>query len=448
MKTKSLLALGILIFSGSVAFSASNNDETASKQLEIYPKNLARQHVGTNLFVFNPTNQNYVPTEASAAWLDDDVATGWPPLPGKNYYLVSLSQPQLLTNFSLSTKAGSSGMVTISAGDEPAPPTAKSWTVLAKDLSIDAINNKKLTKPFSRFAKYLLIETNIADPNPWYSIYLYSEKPSTGYHIAKRAAPIDTKSIFGPFVNNQTVFNLSSLYANSTVVYSNMDASATDLQKSIDDNPESSITIAPSKDQSGLVIRYGEPREIQRLSIMTDPSAKGRLDFYLVNNPTDAQPVPAPAPVTSNAQGSQYLKVVNTEPAQPAPAQTTGGPIAVDKLTPTATLVLDGSTGRGSIDFPPVLASNMIVRWTPETAGQNLAINEINSFGDLSLNDYELVSDLPAVGEQTPDVSKDEKDSKDTKDSPAPVGELLPGKDPFDPAPLGFPPNQPTPLSP
>ena len=276
------MALGLLIFSGSLAFAASNDDQTAAKQLEIYPKNLARHNVGTNIFVFNPTNQNYVPTEAAAAWLDDDVATGWPPLPGKNYYLVTLSEPQLMTNLAISTKAGTTGTVTISAGDEPAPPSAKSWTVLAKDLSVDAINNKKLGKPFSRFAKYLLIETNVADPSPWYSIYVYGEKP--GYRLSYRRSatnPIDTKSIFGPFVNNQTVFNLSSLYANSTVVYSNMDASATDLQKSIDDNPESSITIAPSKDQPGLVIRYGEPRQIQRLSVMADPSAKGRLDFYL-----------------------------------------------------------------------------------------------------------------------------------------------------------------------
>jgi len=447
MKTKSLMALGLLIFSGSLAFSASNDDQAASKQLEIYPKNLARQHVGTNLFVFNPTNQNYVPTEASAAWLDDDVATGWPPTPGKSYYLLSLSQPQLMTNFSISTKAGASGMVTISVGDEPAPPTAKSWTVVAKDLSIDSINNRKLAKPFSRFAKYMLIETNIADPNPWYSLYLYSDKPSIGYHIEKRSQPIDTRSVFGPFVNNQTVFNLSSLYAHGSVVYSNTDESNVGLQKAIDDNPETSMSIAPSKD-SGLVIRYGEAREIQRLSILTDPSAKGRLDFYLVNGLPAQQAVPAPAPVTSNAQGSQYLKVVNEEPSQPVtqPAPV-NGPVALDKLTPTATLVLDGSTGRGSIDFPPVLASNMIVRWTPETAGQNLTINEINSFGDLSLNDYQLVSDLPAVGEQTADVSKDEKDSKD-KQSPDPVGELLPGKDPFLPAGLGFPPNLPNPLSP
>jgi hypothetical protein len=91
----------------------------------------------------------------------------------------------------------------------------------------------------------------------------------------------------------------------------------------------------------------------------------------------------------------------------------------------------------------------MILRWTPEVAGQNLSIHEINSFGDLSLNDYELISDLPAVGEGPTD-GKDAKDMGDPKDkqAPDPVGELLPGKDPFLPAGLGFPPNLPNPLSP
>ncbi len=124
------------------------------------------------------------------------------------------------------------------------------------------------------------------------------------------------------------------------------------------------------------------------------------------------------------------------------------GAVSLDNLTPTVSLVLDGSTGRGSIDFPAVMASNMIVRWTPETAGPNITISEINSFGDLSLNDYQLVSDAPAVGELNNDLSKDDsKDSKD-KQAPPPVGELLPGKDPFLPAGLGFPPNLTRVLSP
>ncbi len=189
MKTKSLLAIGALLFSSAFVFAATEATDGAAKQLQIYPKNLARQNVGTNLFVFDAASQNYIPTAAAAAWLDDDVATGWPPGTGKSYYLLTLSEPQLVTNFAISTKAGSNGIVTIYANsnDEPAPPSAKSWTPLVKDVSIDAINNKTLAKPFSHFAKYLLIETNVADPSPWYSIYVYGSTPASSFHLAKRA---------------------------------------------------------------------------------------------------------------------------------------------------------------------------------------------------------------------------------------------------------------------
>ncbi len=431
MNTKSLFAIGALIFSSAVAFAADPSG-SADKQLQIYPKNLARQSVGTNLFVFNPTSQSYVPTEAAAAWLDDDVATGWPPAPGKAYYLLSFSQAQLLTNFAISTKAGSTGTVTIYASDDLAPPTAKTWTPIVKDLSIESINNKTMAKPFSRMTKYLLLETNIADPNPWYSIYVYGETPATSYQIEKRAKSIDPTPIFGQFVNNGTMFNLSSLYADATVMYSNGSNSPVDLQKVIDDNPETSVSLAPSKDESGMIVRYSEPRQIQRISVMADPAAKGRLDFFLVGT--------LPASMQSSVKSdTQIMKVANTTPPADASA---GGPVTLDNLTPNATLVLDGTTGRGSIDFPAVTASYMIVRWTPEVAGQNISIAEINSFGDLSLADYELTSQTPdTVASGAPDLSKDmSKDmSKDSKDL-APVLEPPP-KDPFLPGGLGFPPN-------
>lgn len=422
MKTKSLFAIGALIFSSAIAFAAD-------KQEQIYPKNLARQGVGTNLFVFNPTSQSYVPTEAAAAWLDDDVVTGWPPAPGKAYYLLSFSQAQLLTNLAISTKAGSAGTVTIYASDDLAPPTAKTWTPIVKDLSIESINNKTMAKPFSRMTKYLLIETNIADPSPWYSLYIYGEIPATSFQIQKREKSIDTTPIFGQFVNNGTMFNLSSLYADASVTYSNAASSPVELQKAIDDNPETSVNLAPSKDESGMIVRYNDARQIQRISVMADPAAKGRLDFFLVGS--------LPASMQSSAKSDgQFMKVANTTPAADA-----GGAVTLDNLTPNATLVLDGSTGRGSIDFPAVTASYMIVRWTPEAAGQNISIAEINSFGDLSLADYELTSSTPdTVASAPPDMSKegDFKDASKDKDI-APVAEGP--KDPFLPGTLGFPPN-------
>lgn len=437
MNTKSLLAIGALVFSSAFAFAATDNGGSADKQLQIYPMNLARQGVGTNMFVFDSASQKYLPTQAAAAWLDDDVVTGWPPAPGKSYYLLSFSEAQLLTNFAISTKAGSNGTVSLYASDDLAAPTAKTWTPIVKDLSVESINNKTLAKPFAQSAKYLLIETNIEDPNPWYSIYVYGETPATAYHIEKRAKSIDTNAIFGQFVNNETMFNMSSLYAGASVMYSNTSNDQVELQKAIDDNPETSITIAPTKDQSGLIIRYGDSQQIQRISVMADPGAKGKLDFFLVSSlPASAQPA------TSQTKGgnsdAQFLKVANTTPdaADAAPS----GPVTLDNLTPNATLVFDGSTGRGSIDFPAVTASYMIVRWTPETAGQNITIAEINSFADLSLSDYQLVSDMPTVAEG-PDMSK-EGDFKDKQGPLAPVEQgPLPGKDPFLPGGLGFPPN-------
>ena len=98
MTHKSLIPLAILATS-IAAFAAPHEADPASKSLQVYPKNLARQHLGANLFLFNPSAQSYATTEAAAAWLDDDVTTGWPVMAGKQYYLLALPEPAVLTNF-------------------------------------------------------------------------------------------------------------------------------------------------------------------------------------------------------------------------------------------------------------------------------------------------------------------------------------------------------------
>src|SRR4051812_32108389 len=96
------LSLALLATSACATLAFAAESDPASKQYQVYPKNLARQHVGSNLFVFNATNNTYVPTEASAAWLDEDITTGWPVLAGKQHYLLALSEPELVSNFSVS----------------------------------------------------------------------------------------------------------------------------------------------------------------------------------------------------------------------------------------------------------------------------------------------------------------------------------------------------------
>ena len=275
MKTAIIVSLATVL-SSSITFAAEA--DLSKKQLQNYPKNLARQHVGSNLFLFNPASQTFVQTEAAAAWLDDDVSTGWPVMAGQQHYLLSLAEPEILTNFSISARP-SSGTVTIYAGDEPAPPAAKSWTVISRDVPFDSINDRKLTKSFSKLAKYVLIETNIADPGPVFSLHVYGEKSAVDFDLRQREQPIDPRGIFGKYLNNQTTFNVDGLYAHSRVDYANAPDGFVGWQKAIDDDPESSLQLLPSTNEAGAVIKYDHAKTISRVSLQTD-TAKGKLDFY------------------------------------------------------------------------------------------------------------------------------------------------------------------------
>ena len=416
--------------------------DPATKQLQVYPKNLARQHLGANLFVFNPKNQAYVPTEAAAAWLDDDATTGWPALPGKQHYLVALPEPELVSNFSLSSQP-SNGTVTLYAGDEPAIPGAKSWSPLTGPVAMDSVNDKKLASPFSRLAKYVLIETNIADPGSIYSLNLYGDKPASSYSLRKRPQTIDAHAIFGQYVNQKTEFNLNGIYSQGRVTYANSPDGALSWQKGIDDNPESSVTIASSTQESGAVIHYGTPQSVSRISLLTDSTAKGTLDFFLVS---DALPAVAQAP----ADDAAIIKASNTVPAA-APDATLPKAVSLEGKTPTISIVLDGSNPRAAVDFPAVEASSLLVRWTPANGTDPIAIRELGSFGAYSLNDYEVGMNPEAVAERGTGLSgKDGKDGKEAiaegpRDPKDPKGldpvAAGPAGSPYLPGALGFPPN-------
>jgi hypothetical protein len=122
-------------------------------------------------------------------------------------------------------------------------------------------------------------------------------------------------------------------------------------------------------------------------------------------------------------------------------------------LHPVQTINFDGSTPRASVDFTPTSGNVLLARWTPETPGQPLNVREINSFGDLALNDYQLAP--PPVTEGPQDNSGAAASGKETigketlpvgeggKEPLPPVAEEAPLKTPFDPGVPVFPPNIP-----
>ncbi|MEA3211515.1 MAG: hypothetical protein QOE70_4572 [Chthoniobacter sp.] len=406
MKTTSLVLVVSVVCS---AFASAAESDLASRQLQVYPKNLARQHLGSNLFLFNSATRTYAPTEAAAAWLDDDITTGWAIMAGKQHYLLALSEPEVLSNFSISTRPAT-GTITLYAGDEPATPGAKSWTVIARDLPLELVNNKKLARPFSRFAKYLLIETDIAEPGPMFGLYVFGEKPAVSYSLLKRVQPIDARAIFGQYVNEQTNFNLSGLYSGGRVSYANSPDTYLAWQRAIDDNPESGVAIAATTNESGAVISYGQPRTISRISVFTDPGAKGKLDFY----------------------------------AMPAAALANRSAVSLEGETPTMSIVFDGTNPRASVEFPSVEAGQLALRWTPISAADSLTLREVSTFDGLTLNDYEVSLSPAAVAEYregSSDGSKEGKDFVDPKKNPTPPEvALAPNASPYLPGSLGFPP--------
>ena len=425
MKTTSIVSL-VSAVCATLAVAAEG--DPASKQLQVFPKNFARQHLGANLFLFNPTNQTFVPTEGAAAWLDDDITTGWPVLAGKQSYLIALPEPEMISNFSVSSRPAA-GTVSIYAGDEPAAPGAKSWSPLAQNLPFDSVNEKKLTKPFSRFAKYVLVQTDIADPGPLFSMYLYGERPAVDYNLRKREAPIDARAIFGQYVNNKTAFNLNGLYAQSRVSSANSPDGFVPWQKSVDDNPESSLTLNASTNESGAVISYNGTQSLTRIALLTDGAPKGKLEFFAISDaPEAAESAIAPASIPAP----------NSAPAEAKSVSLAG-------RAATVSIVLDGSNSRASVDFPAVQASKLVVRWTPVNPGDALTIRELNSFGDLSLNDYEVGLKPEVVagysganGKDAKEIAEGPLDPKDPKNDPIAGG---PPGSPYLPGALGFPPN-------
>jgi len=414
MTLKTPLATCLSLAFASIGFSAEADQ--GNKQLQVFPKNLARQHLGSNLFIFNPTKQTYIPTEAAAAWLDDDPTTSWPALTGKQSYLLVLSEPEALTGFSIAARSAA-GTISLSAGDEPTAPGSTGWKSIASNVPLDSINNKKLGRSLNHFAKYLLIETDFANPDAIYSLYVFGDKPAVNYSLRQREQPIDARAIFGQYVNNKTDFNVSALYSGARVSSAKSSAGYVGWQRAIDDNPETALSLSSSGSEAGAVISYGQTRSISQISLLTDAGAKGKLEFFATA-----------APVTS-----------------------------VENLQPTASVNLDGRDARASVEFPAVQASQLAVRWTPENGTDTLALRDVATFSGVSLNEYEVGLAPEAIAEYRPSGDEstyprdssnsdpagdgvDAKDYKDPKKNPDPVA-LGPTGSPYLPGALGFPPN-------
>ena len=348
---KPILATVIATACSTLAFAAPP-EKSAGNSSQGYPKNIARQHYSTALSLYDSAAQRYVDTEAAAAWMDDDVTTGWPALKGKQHYLVRFAEPQLVSNFELSTTTPS-GTISLYTGDAEAAPGDKSWALVAKDVPVASVNNQKLARRINKFAKYVLIETNIDDSSPIYSVNIYGERQASSMSIVKRQEPANIKQLLGEFVNPPTAFNIAGIYAKGAVTFANTGGSENSWQRAIDDDSETSLSIKPSTAESGLVLRFDGTQPVTRLSLLTSAKTRGKVDIFLLSE---------------------------------APDKST--PVSIEGVQPSVTLSFDGTSQRTFADFAETKATALAIRWTPESGETPLAIRELNVFADISLTEF------------------------------------------------------------
>lgn len=270
----------------------------------------------------------------------------------------------------------------------------------------------------------MLIQTDIAEPAPIYSVNVFGERSAASTSIVPRPAPVDVKQLLGDYVNNQTAFNMAGIYANGTVSYTNSATSEKSWQQAIDDDPESLVSVNASTAESGMVVRFDGAHPFTRLSLLTNSKTRGKVDIFLLSE---------------------------------APQQTT--PVSLEGVNPSVTLTFDGTSQRAFADFAETRATALALRWTPESGDAPLALREINIFGDISLTTHE-VTGAPIAVAQGPNGDSEGTslaDGKSMADGKAPIAQgpkdrnldfkgtsappiaAGPGRG-FDPGAIGFPP--------
>lgn len=391
-----LAALAMLPLS---VWGASSEDA----KLQIYPKNLARHHMGANVFEYNEANHTYVPASIAATWMDDDIATGAAPETGRKYYLITLGEPQTVENFEIS--AGRlEGTFSVYTADEPAAPGTPAWKPLVSKKPIDSIVDHKLGSPLSRITRYILLETDLTEVSPIYSLYVYGEKPAVAYKTNERSSTVDVGAVLGKSVDSDKSISAAGLYTGARVTDANAQGDKVSWQRAIDDNPETAISLKAG-DSPAALVRMEEDQMVHRFSVLTD-GEKGKLEFFLANDVKGA--------TSEGVKDKFFLK------------------------SPIATIEFDGHSTRGSANFAPVGGQTIAVRWTPAEGGsQTVTLHELNAFTGITLANHEVAA-LETVAENSNDPSKDsfKNVASSSKEALPPVAELAPERGPYMPGAL------------
>ncbi len=354
----------VLLLTGGLA----NADAADLKQ---YPKNLARLHLGATLFEYDLRSESYQPTKSISSWMDDDETTGWSPKADRLYYMVVLQKPSMISALSLSAD-GMSGTLTAFIGDERAAPGSAAWKPVLSGVPIAELNEKVSPSVLKTFSRYLLLEFNLQQSGPLWSLYVFGREAATEYDLERRAFAVNSNDVFGQRVKMETIIDLANLYSNASVLYTSNGGRLSQWQVMIDESPETGWTLSGSNSQQtpSFAILINQSAPVKRISVMAD-AGRGKLEFYLVGGASD----------------DEIFQVNNADPyALPDFSQ-----INLDDLEPIGTLEFDGASDREAINIGAKSGYFLLARWLPAVEGGAIKLRQVDAFGDLDFDNYEVV---------------------------------------------------------
>lgn len=385
-------------------------------------------HPDTPVLAVSPENPLGI-----AAAIDADRVTGVTMLrQGEYTFLLSLQQASRLNTIAL-TGDLKGVRATVQITDSAMNPKDPGWeTVLTdKDLS-----SPVSTLQFRGRSAYLAMITlkvpnasSVEHPYILRDIGLYaagedvrafklepnSPSTQTTSFVKKDASPLaegtlskDSKSQAGSDQSSNLpradLLNVGSMYAGSRVAYVSSKNAADEANHLNDDMAQTAMTFDPHERESVAVIDFGSGgRRLNKVSVVHSQKP-GQMKFYAVNalpwensKTTVAQlawfPVhPADLETASDVPTLPLLALANNRPAKKGSAETWSvSPSIFDTLPELGSCDTDGT------NFSEVVGSMMTARYLivrflngDPQSGEGFRINDINCFGDATIEDFHL----------------------------------------------------------
>lgn len=254
-----------------------------------YPMDLARGSVGARIQVRAPkasADQNDDRENRSAqALISDDASLGYPLAPGVTSLLVTLPKIEVLSRFNfISYEAG--GEVSVSASSVKLPFESPDWRPIAK---ARAFNSQQVVGcPLGSIeARYLKLDFNTQTPGRIASLGLFGLPKISNFKVQPMTFNYAASGGVGQLQARSVFFDYANLYTGAHVVAVSRGGALDQAQTMIDGNPETSYAFDPADPSPTMVVDLGARRTLNRVSCVYE-AAPGKLDVYLVDNPTAA----------------------------------------------------------------------------------------------------------------------------------------------------------------